>query len=170
MSAALSERRPSWVRRFGGILSMGAAVILLFAGVLIFDRTHNALPRAEQKLARAETALSNAHISDRLAQQNRVLLGTANAMQQHAQSVGVLPHTWGERQINLRQQNLMREDINQLLTTTARGGGQLFKLEEFELSVTKSDEGLFEKPETPNQPVLFTLRGTVHFRISEGSL
>ena len=170
MSAAQTERGASGARRFSGILLLGAAVILLFAGVLMFDRAHDALPQAEQELALAEKTLSNAHISERLAQRNQVLLKNANAMQMRAQSVEVLPQTWGERQINLRQQNLMREDINQLLTTTARGKGQLFKLEEFELSVTKSDEGLFEKPETPNQPVLVTLRGIVHFRISERSL
>lgn len=165
MSPAQRERKPSRVNRSGGLLLLGGAVAVLLAGVLGFDRARSALPRAEQDLARAETALSDARMRENLAQRNRVLLSTANELQLRAQNQGVLPQTWGERQINLRQQHLKREEINQLLMTTARGKGQLLRPEEFELSVTKSDEGLFETPESLAQPVLLSLRGTVYFHI-----
>lgn len=171
MSAgAQPQRKPGLASRFGGLLLLGGAVVLLFAGAFEFDRARSTLPRAENDLARAETALNEAKIRESLAQRNRILLSTANALQQRAQSLNVLPQSWAERQISLRQQHLMREDINQLLMTTVRGRGQLLQPEEFELSVTKSDEGLFDRPGTPAHPVLLTLRGTVYFRISERSL
>jgi hypothetical protein len=165
MSTAVSERKPG-SSQTGGLLLLGGAVVLPLAGVLVFDRARHALPRAESNLARAESALSEAHKREQLAQRNRVLLAAANDLQQHAQNLGVLPQGWGERQINLRQQHLMREEINRLLAPTARGNGQLLQAEEFELSVTKSDESLFEVPEISGQPVLMSLRGTTHFRIS----
>ncbi|MBZ0105727.1 MAG: hypothetical protein K8H84_08865 [Sulfuricella denitrificans] len=121
-------------------------------------------------MAQAEADLNDARIRENLAQKNRILLISANELQARAQGLGVLPQNWGERQINLRQQHLKREEINQLLITTARGKGQLLQAEEFELSVTKSDEGLFQAPETPAYPVLLSLRGTVYFRISERPL
>lgn len=171
MKNDVSESKPGRSgRRNGGVILLAGAVALLFAGILGFDRAGRALPRAEQDLARAEAALNDARTRERLAQQNQILLGSARALQQRAQGMGVLPQGWGERQINLRQQHLKREEINQLLLTTAQGKGQLFHPEEFELSVTKSDEGLFDIPENPNHPVLLSLRGTVYFRIAERPL
>lgn len=170
MNTTTPQRKPGRTGLSGGLLLLGGAVALLFAGAIGFDRARSALPRAEYALAQAETALNDARIREHLAQQNRILLGTANELQTRAKSLGVLPQYWGERQINLRQQHLKREEINQLLITTARGKGQLLQAEEFELSVTKSDEGLFETPETPAYPVLLSLRGTVHFRLSERPL
>lgn len=148
----------------------GGAVVLLFAGVFVFDRAHSALPRSQQELGQAESDLSDAHILEHLVQQNKLLLDAADTLQQHAQVMHVLPQIWGERQINLRQQHLMREEINHLLMTTPRAKGQIFKPEEFDLSVTRPDEGLFEIPDASKQSVLITLRGTVHFAIAEGSL
>ncbi len=170
MNATTPQSKSGRASSSGGLLLLGCALALLLAGVVGFERARSALPRAEHALAQAEADLNDARIRENLAQKNRILLISANELQARAQGLGVLPQNWGERQINLRQQHLKREEINQLLITTARGKGQLLQAEEFELSVTKSDEGLFQAPETPAYPVLLSLRGTVYFRISERPL
>ncbi len=155
--------------RFGGLLLLAAAVVLLLAGVVWFDKARLAHMTAASELAAAEAALAEVQGRERLVQQNRILLEAVNSLQQRAQVSGIMPRFWGARQINLRQQNLTRDQGNELLLTTARSAGQLLKPEEFEVSVTQPDEGLFDMP-SGARPIMLTLSGTVHFRISEKPL
>ncbi len=164
IDAASPARRPA------GLLLLGGAVALLLVGVLGFDRARAARIQGERALAGASAALAEARGQKQLAQRNRVLLDAANGLQQHAQLASVLPSYWSERQINLRQQNLARDQINVLLSSTARNSAQLLKPEEFDLSVTHPDEGLFEVAAGSRQPVMLSLRGTLYFRISERKL
>jgi hypothetical protein len=170
MTTDLPDSKPGGAKRTGGLLLLAGAVALLFAGVFGFERARHALPEAKSNLVRAEAALNDAHMREQLAVRNRALLSAANDLQTRAQNLGIVPQSWGERQINMRQQHLAREDINQLLMTTVRGKGQILQPEEFELSVTSSDEGLFDAPGATPQTVQLTLRGAVHFRISERAL
>lgn len=157
------------MRRPAGLI-LGAAVAVLLLGVLLFDRAHTTYRHAERAIDGAELALTQARSQEQEAQHNRILLETANSTVEHARRSTVLPSYWGERQINLRQQNMPRDQINSLLQSTARNGMQLLKSDDFELSVTQPDEGLFDVVEGSRQPVLLTLRGSIYFRISERPL
>jgi hypothetical protein len=61
----------------------------------------------------------------------------------------------------------MRTEANQILLSTVRHSGQVLKLDEFDLSVTQAEEGLFDSPKTARQPVALTMRGMTHFRLSQ---
>ena len=151
-------------------LMLGAAVALLLLGVFAFDRANRIHVQAGRALDGAKVALIDAHARAQVAQHNRLLLAAATTLSQHAQRSSVMPRYWGERQINLRQQNMPRDQINSLLQSTARNNMQLLTPEDFELSVTQADEGLFDVAPGSRQPVLLTLRGSIYFRISERPL
>jgi len=152
--------------RSAAVLMLGAAVLLLLVGAVGFDRAVAANAAAERDLNRIEAALTESRGAERRAQQNRNLLAAVQALEQHAQATAILPRTWGKRQINLLQQRLSREQINDLLLTTARNGEQLPKPDDFEVSVTQPDEGLFDAASATRQPLLVSLRGAVNFRIA----
>lgn len=167
MNSAATTGRPGRAAFPGGLLVLGAAAILLLAGLAGFEQTRRAIPQARADLARAESALAEARLRERLAQQNALLLKAATALQQRAQGMAVSSGFWSERRMNLHQQHLTREEINPLLTTMGRSRSQMLLPETFELSVTKADEGLFQAPDSLAQRMVFSLRGTVLFRISE---
>lgn len=169
-SATPDHARTQLTGRFGGLLLLGGAVTLLLLGVLGFDRARVARIQAERAFAGAEVALAEARGREQLAQRNRVLLDAANAVQQHAEHSAILPRHWGERQINLRQQNVQRDQLNSLLLSTARNSMQLLKADDFDLAVTHPEEGLFDVMAGSRQPVLLSLRGSLYFRVSERSL
>lgn len=155
--------------RFAGLL-LGGAVALLLLGVFGLDRARAARIQAEHAVVKINGALAEAHGREQLAQQNRKLLAAANTVQQHAQLSSVLPLYWSERQFNLRQQSLPRDQLNPLLLSISRNNLQFFKPEDFDLSVTHPDEGLFDIAAGSRQPVLLSLRGPLYFRISERPL
>lgn len=151
-------------------LLLGAAVVLLLLGVLGFDRARASRMQAERAMVVIDVALAEARGHEQLAKRNRVLLEAAKTVQKHADDSSVLPRYWSERQVNLRQQNLLRDQLNPLLLSTVRNSAQLFRPEEFDLSVTHPDEGLFEAVAGSRQPMLLSLRGSYYFRISERPL
>jgi len=154
-------------RRYAAVVMLGAAVLLLVVGVFGFDRAMASNASAERNLRRAGAALADSRVAERRAQQNRDLLAAVIALEQHAQATAIVPRAWGRRQVNLVQQRLSREQANDLLLTTARTGAQLPKPEEFEVSVTQTDEGLFDEGTPARQPLMVSLRGAVNFRIAD---
>lgn len=152
------------------LVMLGGAVLLLLAGVVLFDRSRAAQLQAERRLAAAETQLTAARDRQQMAQRNRDLIQGAQQLQKQAQSTGYTPETWGERQINMKMLNLSRNQVNPMLLSSARSKSQLLKLEEFDLAVTHADEGLFDVILESRQPLLLTFRGSLYFRLSERSL
>lgn len=152
------------------LVMLGGAVLLLLAGVYLFDRTRAAQLHAERQLSAAESQLSAAHDRQQLAQRNRALIVSAQQLQKQAKSTGYVPETWGERQVNMKMLNLSRNQVNPMLLSSARSKSQLLKLEEFDLAVTHADEGLFDVILDSRQPLLLTFRGSLYFRLSERSL
>ena len=158
---------PVAVKRRTGIVLLIVAVCLLAVGALAFTYARAAHGEAQQMLASAEEAQQQAQARQAAAQRNRALVATAERVVQRADAAGIAPVKWSERHVSLRQQSLQRSDANQILAGTARHAGQVMKLEEFELSVTHADEGLFDTPKNARQPVLLTLRGMMYFRLGQ---
>ena len=152
------------------LVMLGGAVILLLLGVFIFDRARIARVQAEQQFFEANNLLLAANNRQELAQRNRALLSTVQQLQMQASETRHLSSQWGERQINLKQQNFARTQVNPLLLASAKTNDQLLKLEEFDLSVTHADEGLFDVIVNSRQPLLLSFRGSLYFRLAERSL
>ena len=161
---ALQGRRPS------GLFLLAAAVALLLLGVLGLDRARAAHTQALRAMPGASAELQETRGRQQLAQRNRALLEVSASVQQHAQRSFILPSYWSERQINMRQQSLTREQFNSVLLSTARSSNQLLKLEEFDVAVTHPDEGLFDLVGGARLPVLVSLRGSLKFRIADRPL
>ncbi len=143
------------------------AVCVLAAGAVAFAYARSAHDGAQLAVLAADAEMAQTRLRQARADGNRALLTAAEKLQQQADAAGTSPQGWSERHVNVRQQNLQRSEVNQILAGTARHAGQVMKLEEFELSVTQPDEGLFEMPKTSRQPVLLTLRGMMYFRLGQ---
>jgi hypothetical protein len=171
MSAEANGRVESGgVRRFGGILLLGISVGILVLGVFAFDRFRIARSNVEKTKANMERALIDAKGRERLVIQNRALVSAAKNVQKRAELTTNLPTSWGERQINLRQQTMSRDLINPLMLSLVRGDSQLFKLDEFELAVSHPEAGLFDLGVSTQVPLVVSLRGSIYFRIAERPL
>lgn len=153
-----------------GLMLLAGAVAVLVLGVLGFDQAREARVQAQRAMAGVEVMLVEARSREQLAQRNRALLEVSGKVQQRAQASLVLPRYWSERKIDLRQQSLQRDQLNSVLVSTARNSNQLLKLEEFDLAVTHSEEGLFGSVAPTRNPVMVSLRGTLNFRISDRAL
>ncbi len=126
--------------------------------------------QAQLQMADAKNLLLAANERQQLAQRNRSLLSKVQGLREQASETSYLSSHWGERQINLKQQNLGRAQVNPLLLSSAKTKDQLLKLDEFDLSVTHADEGLFDVIANSRQPLLLTFRGSLYFRLSGRSL
>lgn len=152
------------------LVMLGGAVFLLLLGVFFFDKARTSHRQAQLQLTEAKSLLQAAHERAQLAQRNRGLLAMAQELRKQAVEANYLSSDWGERQINLKQLNLGRAQVNPLLLSSAKTKDQLLKLEEFDLAVTHADEGLFDVIASSRQPLLLTYRGSLYFRLSERSL
>lgn len=159
-----------WTGRSAGLMLLGGAVAVLLLGVFGFDQARAARAQAQRAMADVNAMLAEARSHDELAQRNRALLAVSNTVQQRAQASLMLPRYWSERQINLRQQTLPRDQLNAVLVSTARNSNQLLKLEEFDVAVTQPDDGLFDAFAGARYPVMVSLRGSLNFRISDRPL
>jgi hypothetical protein len=153
-----------------GLLMLGGAVVLLLVGVVGFDWSRTARSVAQRELSGATASLDVAHRGAQQAQRNHVLLEEAKTVEQRARGALVLPGYWSERQINMRQQSLPREQMNAILQSTSRTKDQLFNLESLDVAVTHPDEGLFDALTGTRYPVMVSLKGALRFRISDRPL
>lgn len=156
------------VRRQAMLLMLVIALVALVASALWFARARSGLAAAYAAVAAERSALDDLHRQQQEQKLRNDLASAGAALIERANTVGLDPARWGERRINIRQAQLTREAVNELLATTARGDGRLFGADEFELSVTRSDDGLFDVPGAQSQPIALTLRGTLLFRTQEG--
>lgn len=155
-------------RRQAMLLMLVVAMIAVVAAALWFAHARSELAAAYAAVATAQRELDELHGRQREQGLRNELVAAASALVEHAGATGLDPAGWGERRINIRQAQIPREAVNELLATTARGDGRLFGADAFELSVTRSDDGLFDMPGLQNQPVALTLRGTLLFKTQEG--
>lgn len=154
-------------KRLSGNALLILAVCILAAGSLTLTYARTAHRSAQEMLRTAQTAAQRAQSAQETARANQALVTSAERLRQDAGNTGVLPEQWGERLVSIRQQSVMRSEANQILLSTARHYGQVLKLDEFDLSVTQADEGLFDTPTSARQPVALTMRGMMHFRLSQ---
>lgn len=155
-------------RRQAMLLMLVIALLALVVAALWFARARSELAAAYATVAAEQSGLDELHRQQHEQSLRAELAAAGAALVQRATAAGLDPAGWGERRINIRQAQLPREAINELLATTARGDGRLFGADAFELSVTRSEDGLFDVPGTQSQPIALTLRGTLLFKTQEG--
>lgn len=154
-------------RRQAKLLLLGAALVAVVVAALWFARARGELAAAYAAVASEQRGLDELHRRQHEQGLRGELAAAAAGLVERARASGLDPAGWGERRINIRQAQLPRQAVNELLATTARGDGRLFGAEAFELSVTRSDDGLFDAPGPQSQPVALTLRGTLLFKTQE---
>jgi hypothetical protein len=151
-------------RRVGrlALFAAGAGALALAAGFAFHARATlqlATLELASQRMSLEQVGAEHAEAKRRAEQAAR-----ATRLLQQAADAGWTPSDWGERRISLRQTRLPREAIEELLQTTARTPGRIFGVDEFDLSVTRMEEGLFESPDAQGQPLQISMRGAHFFR------
>jgi hypothetical protein len=120
-------------------------------------RSYDLVSARRQELAEAQQRLAEAQLRVRFATAARELVNASTA-------AGYVPAAWGERRINIRQNPMMRPAINDLLGNISRNPARIFGADDFELSVTRAEDGLFDMPSGREQPLLLTLHGALLFR------
>lgn len=169
MARALASPRPRRVdaRRHGWLLGFAASLLLLVAAAVYFTSSRDGLVGARADLAAASQALGDAQRQHEAASRQVGLAAEARALVADARAIGLAPSDWGERRIHIRQQRMLRESVDELLRSTERDADRLFGAEDFDLSVTHLDEGLFNTPPDDGHPLQLTLRGAQMFRTRE---
>lgn len=150
---------------FLGILSAVALVAAAFTvhfGANRLSKARAEWADANKSYAQADELLLRARTKERLSNAAGILLAKSLAMH-------LDPDQWFEQKVSLSQVSLPRDKVDSFLRETALTPQQVFDTDDFDISVTGPDDGLFDKPENPaTQELRLTLRGTVLTRI-EGS-
>lgn len=155
---ALSRRqRLLW---FGGLL----AVLLL--SILLTALLRAQVARASTQVQHAQQALQQVADLAQTQQLQATLAAATRTLLDDAARHDIRAGQWGERRLNIRQANLRRDEINNVLRDITVNESRLFQSEEFELSVLRPDEGLFQMPASDNA-LRLTLRGSVLFRLGD---
>lgn len=138
-------------------------LLLLVATVfLVFARQK--LQQSQIEVAVSQRAYQEAVWAEEESRDAALFNEKAQQLMQSAASRGLSPDYWAERRINLKQAQVSRNEANELLLSIERTSGRLFDVEEFDIAVTRDDEGLFNISNHPNTPLLLTVRGTTVFR------
>lgn len=155
---ALSRRqRLLW---FTGLLALLLLSILLTALLRAQVTTASAqVQQVRQALQSMADLAQTQQLQAALQQATRELLNDAADR-------GVRAGQWGERRLNIRQANLSRDEVNTVLRDITVNDDRLFHSDEFELSVLRPDEGLFQVP-AQDSALRLTLRGSVLFRLGD---
>ncbi len=143
------------------ICALGAAVFTVHIGANRLSDAREAWLAANQSNLQADAVIARANIRGHLESAADTLLAKGAAMH-------LDPQQWVEQKINMNQTALSRDQANALLGETALNARQIFDAEDFDISVTGADDGLFDPPGNSATPDLrLTLRGTVLTRIGE---
>jgi hypothetical protein len=165
---AKDRRKAGRLQRRDHRVLLGAVALAMIAAVGV-DQARAALVRAERDLAAATADMAQARVQEAAARKHTALVAALGGLEQQARLAGLDARLWSAREINVRQQTVPRAQANETLLGIARSNGQLLKLEEFELSVTNADEGLFDAAGGARLPVMLSLRGVTNFRIAGGA-
>jgi hypothetical protein len=152
------------VRRRRRLLFAAVMLIVLLAATVFLVYARDTLRKNQIGAAFSQKEYQEALWAEEEARDVSRFNEKAQQLMQSAASHGVSPNFWAERRINLRQVQISRHEANELLLSVARTEGRLFSVEEFDISVTRDDEGLFNISNHPNTPLLLTVRGTALFR------
>lgn len=158
---ALAQLRQS---RRASLLLFAAAMGALLIAAIWFTNARSNLADAYSLVGSRQQALNAVHQRKQEAQLRVQLAAGANQLVERAHAGGFVETAWGERLINIRQSPLPRTDVNNLLSGVLRDQSRIFGADEFELSVTRADEGLFDTPDPRSPPLMVSLRGTLLFR------
>lgn len=139
-------------------------LILLLLATIFLGYARQNLRQSQIDAAISQRAYQEAIWTEEEVKDVALLNEKAQQMMQSAVSRGLSPNDWAERRINLKQAQLTRNEANELLLSIARTKERLFSVEEFDISVARDDEGIFNVPSRPNTPLVLTVRGTAVFR------
>lgn len=169
MRASLLLARLRDSRRIS-LLLFAATLATLVVAAVWFVNARSTLAEAYQRLGDRNQALSEARVREQEARLRVDYAESARQLLAAARSHGLAPDAWGERLINLRQNQMTREEALPLLATVQRAPDRMFGAEAFELSVSHPDEGLFDPPgssERKPAPLTLTLRGSLLFQTAD---
>lgn len=160
----MTARQLASTRQHRHLLLFGGAGLALLAALSFAGYAQARLNAAQQAELQAQVQQQQAqqHLQQVQMQAQAAQVGVQ--LLAEAARLGVQPAAWAERRTNLRQALLPREAAEALLLTSARHSGRVFGAEEFELSVTRPDEGLFTVPGEQAAPLRMTLRGLALLR------
>lgn len=141
--------------------ALATAVFTVHIGANRLSDAREAWLAANQRNLQADAVIARANIRGRLESATDTLLVKGAAMH-------LDPQQWVEQKINMNQAALSRDQANALLGETALNARQIFDAEDFDISVTGADDGLFDPPgNSATADLRLTLRGTVLTRIGE---
>ncbi len=151
-------------------------VIIFFLSLAILGMAALWFTQARYTLADAYSALSISQGDFAKAQQTEAIVrkevelaNMINKTMQVGATQSMRSQDWGERRIQVRNANLSRQAVNDLLTGVARQPGRLFGAESFDISVSRADDGLFSTFDASfTQPdLVVTLEGTLLFQVDQ---
>ncbi|MDP5238576.1 hypothetical protein Q9Q94_03495 [Uliginosibacterium sp. 31-16] len=144
------------------VVLMALAVLAAQIGTARLSEARARATAAGKQMAAAQSLELRADAQAQLAQIQQRVVSEASGM-------GLEPSRWVERKLALRQVVLSRDKGDRLIRDTARRPGQLFDVEEFEVSVLGADEGLFDAPAETTRGLQLSLQGTVLNREALGT-
>jgi hypothetical protein len=161
---------PQWKRARSGKIVFAAAMLLWLAGSAPFYfHAQSRLERSAAESALGARLFEDARRMEANALGNERFNARARELRAAAAQKGLLPENWAERRINLRQGNLSRDEVNELLFSIARTDRRFFHVEAFDVAVTRDEDGLFSLPIRANSPLSVTVQGTLVFLARDGS-
>lgn len=150
------------------LLLFGAALCALILAAVWFAMARNQLAQAYEQVSARQQAVAEANQQAQEAQLRVSLATGAKQLLTEADKADLVPSNWGERRINIRQGTMNREDINDLLNGVTRSRWRIFGADEFEVSVTRPEESLFEPPTGQmQQPIMLSMHGGMLFKIQQ---
>jgi hypothetical protein len=160
LARLLKSRKASLLSFAVALGALSVSAIWFTSARASLDQGYSLIGDRQQTLAAANHRLQEARLRVQLASGAQELVAEAAAG-------GFVDQAWGERLINMSQSPMPRGDVNALLAGVTRNDSRIFGAEQFELSVTRADEGLFDTPDPRSPPLMLTLRGTLLFRTQD---
>lgn len=161
----------------GGIrLSRRWHFIVFFLSLAVLGMAALWFTQARYSLADAYAALSMSQRDYAKAQQTEAIVrkevelaNMINKTLQVGATQSMNSRDWGERRIQVRNANLSRQAVNDLLTGVARQPGRLFGAENFDISVSRAEDGLFSTfdDSLAHPDLVVTLEGTLLFQVDQ---
>ena len=170
LSARMSGIARLWQSRKASLMLFAGTLGALLVAAIWFTSARSDLAQAYAKVGSKHQALAATQQRKQEARLRVQMATGAAELVRRAETGGYTEDGWGERLINISQSPLGRNDVNDLLDGVSRDQSRIFGADDFELSVTRIDEGLFDPPGPRSPPLMLTLRGTLLFRIRQAAL
>ncbi len=145
------------------LLSAGLLALALWADV----NAREAMLKAEAGLVQARQALDRAELQKTIALSKAEVTRLNEALERKADAMDMQSRDWAARKVSVKQQVMERPSIHDVLAELQRTSGRVFVAEEFDLGVTRPEDGLFSIDGASDGPLRLSVRGDLHFRIAE---